>query len=150
MNYLFLYDSMRKKSVTGDICNWIYEGLMKTCKDVNVLGIKRVANVTSEDVAKADVVIIGSPIYMGKPMKSILSFLEKNMENLKLKSIVLFVVCINLSKGEEYLKKLKSCVNVSVMVDKVFGGRFLFINRVDKSEAINFGIKLCKMRTSEK
>lgn len=138
---------MRKKSVTGEICRWISEGLMETCKNVNILGIKRVVNVTSEDVTKADVIVVGSPIYGGKPMESILNFFEKEVENLKLKSIVLFVVCIRLSKGEEYLKKLKSYVKVSVTADKVFGGKFLFINRIDKNEAINFGIKLCKMTT---
>jgi len=150
LNYLFVYDSRRGKSTTGKICEWISEGLIEACKDVNILGIKRAVDVTSEDVASADIIVIGSPIYMEKPMKSILSFLEKNMENLKLKNIALFIVCIRLSKGGKYLEKLRSHVKGSIILDKVFGGKFLFINRVNKSEAVNFGVKLCKRVVEEK
>lgn len=124
MKILIVYDS--KHGTTEKICRWIKEGV----GDATLL---RVNNVLTLDY---DLIIVGSPIYFGKPLKSVLRFLADKMAQLKDKRVTPFVVCIR--NGKKYLEKLKRYLPNSEN-GKIFGGKFLFIDKLNKEDCIEFG-----------
>lgn len=123
MKTLIVYDS--KHGSTEKICNWIKEG-------IGDADICKVNNVSSLNY---DLILVGSPIYFGKPLKSVTSFLENKRDELVDKKIIPFVVC--LWNGKKYLSKLKKFIP-NIEDGKIFGGRFLF-HRLNKEECVNFG-----------
>ncbi len=107
MNALICYDT--KYGSTTEICHYISSGMKIDTE------IKRFYEVDSFDY---DVIIIGSPIFIGKPMKSAEEFIVNNVKELENKKIAVFVTCWAMatkygkSSGEflEQLKKnLPSC-----------------------------------------
>ena len=82
MNALICYDT--KYGSTIDICYYIGSGMRM---DVD---IKNICDIESFDY---DLFIIGSPIFIGKPMKSVEDFIAANYENLRNKKIAIFVTC---------------------------------------------------------
>ena len=123
MKTLIVYDS--KHGSTEKICNWIKEGI----------GDADIYNVNNVSSLNYDLILVGSPIYFGKPLKSIISFLDDKRDELKNKRIIPFVVCIR--NGKKYLSKLKKFIP-NAEDGKIFRGRFLF-HKLNKEECINFG-----------
>jgi len=82
MNALICYDT--KYGSTTKICNYIGSG-MKI--DVDIKNIHEVKSFAY------DLFIIGSPIFIGKPMKSVEDFIATNYENLRDRKIAIFVTC---------------------------------------------------------
>ena len=82
MNALICYDT--KYGSTTEICHYISSGMSM---DVDVKNISEVKSF------EHDLLIIGSPIFIGKPMKSVEDFIVTNYENLRNKKIAVFVTC---------------------------------------------------------
>ena len=80
------------------------------------------------DIAGYDVVIVGTAIYVGKPNKKILKFLEINDNLLKSKKLGLFMVCMEKGNAIEkqfqltYSKELRE----KAIAKGYFGGSFNF------------------------
>ena len=123
MKTLIVYDS--KHGATEKVSSWIKEG-------IGDADICKVNNVSSLNY---DLILVGSPIYFGKPLKSVISFLENKRDELVDKKVILFVVC--LWNGKKYLSKLKNFIP-NAEDGKIFRGRFLF-HKLNKEECINFG-----------
>ena len=123
MKTLIVYDS--KHGSTEKICNWIKKGI----------GDADIYNVNNVSSLNYDLILVGSPIYFGKPLKSVISFLDDKRDELKNKRIIPFVVCIR--NGKKYLSKLKNFIP-NTEDGKIFRGRFLF-HKLNKEECINFG-----------
>ena len=82
MKALICYDT--KYGSTTDICQYISLGIKMDTY------IKNIYEVHSFDY---DLIIIGSPIFIGKPMKSVGNFIVTNYEELRNKNIAIFVIC---------------------------------------------------------
>lgn len=113
---LIVYDS--KGGSTGEIIDWIRDGAAMTGASVDT---RTVSDVDSVDY---DIIAAGTPIYGGQPMDSIISFLSR--EDLKDKSIVLFVVCFAGVFGmrnfmvRRYLDELESLCAGHVIMETSF------------------------------
>jgi len=70
MKTLIVYDS--KHGSTEKICNWIKEGI----------GDADICNVNNVSSLNYDLILVGSPIYFGKPLKSVISFLDDKRDSL--------------------------------------------------------------------
>jgi menaquinone-dependent protoporphyrinogen IX oxidase len=125
MKTLILYYS--KFGATKKICSWLKEYLKdKDCE------IKTLEEVESLDYKR---ILFGSPIYFGNLPKEVREFLRKKAKEFEGKTIYPFVVCI--LKKEKYLKKLKDYFP-SAKDGKILGGKFLFINKLNKKECLEF------------
>jgi len=82
MNALICYDT--KYGSTTKICHYIKSGMKMNVKIENICEVNSFGY---------DLIIIGSPIFIGKPMKSVGDFIVANYEKLKDKKIAIFVTC---------------------------------------------------------
>jgi|Deesub1362B_J571_1020462.scaffolds.fasta_scaffold00031_32 menaquinone-dependent protoporphyrinogen oxidase len=94
-----IYDT--KRGSTRQIVEWMGEAVKD--REVKIMQVNEVKNLD-----KCNLVVIGSPIYYERPLKSVLRFLELNEEELRNKKIAVFIVCIaeifgNI--GREYAQK---------------------------------------------
>jgi len=101
MNALICYDT--KYGSTTEICHYIKSGMR-----MNV-DVKNISEANSFDY---DLIIIGSPIFIGKPMKSVGDFIIANYEKLKNKKVAVFVTCWAMAteygaSSGEFLEQLK-------------------------------------------
>ena len=101
MKALICYDT--KYGSTTEICHYIKLGM-----EMNA-DIKNISEVNSFDY---DLIIIGSPIFIGKPMKSIEDFIVANYGNLKNRKVAIFVTCWAMAtkygaSSDEFLEQLK-------------------------------------------
>ena len=101
MKILICYDT--RYGSTKKICQYIKMGM------ANNASIKNISDVSSFDY---DLMIIGSPVFIGKPMKSVESFIINNYENFRSKKIAIFVTCWAMatkfgSSSVEFLEQLK-------------------------------------------
>ncbi|MBO8174304.1 MAG: flavodoxin domain-containing protein [Thermococcus sp.] len=86
MKVCVIYDT--KKGSTEMIANWMRESIERKAE-------VRMMHVTKVDSLKdCDLVVIGSPIYYERPLKSVLKFLEQRQNELKGKKVAVFVVCM--------------------------------------------------------
>jgi menaquinone-dependent protoporphyrinogen IX oxidase len=115
MRALIAYDT--KYGTTKTIAQWLAEGLGVDC------AIKNVSEVEHCDY---DLIVIGSPIYTDEPLKSVVTFLDDNCEELKEKNVALFVVYDNLlaQKLEKYEEMLRGHCLAEIVDIGVFGGYF--------------------------
>jgi len=101
MNTLICYDT--KYGSTTEICNNISLGMKM---DVDIKNVRDVGSFNY------DIIVIGSPVFIGKPMKTVEDFVIANYKNLKDKKIAIFVTCwavatqYGASSGE-FLEQLK-------------------------------------------
>ena len=123
MKTLIVYDS--KHGATEKVSIWIKDGI----GDADVCRVDEVSSLEYE------LIIVGSPVYFGKPLKSVTGFLESKKDELMNKKIIPFVVCIR--NGKKYLSKLKKFIP-NAEEGKIFRGRFLF-HKLNKEECIVFG-----------
>ncbi len=84
---LILFDT--KRGSTEKIASRIKSKLEKQGIDTDVVRITDSTDITFKDY---DLVIIGSPIYFEKPLKSVLKFTEKHSKELAFVPIAVFVV----------------------------------------------------------
>jgi menaquinone-dependent protoporphyrinogen IX oxidase len=90
--------------------------------------IKNIREVKSLDY---DLIIIGSPIFIGKPMKSVEDFIVTNYENLRNKKIAIFVTCWAMAteygaSSVEFLDQLrKHLPPCDLMLERALPGKLL-------------------------
>lgn len=101
MNAIICYDT--KYGSTTETCYYISSG-MKMNVDVK--------NISEVNLFNYDLIVIGSPIFIGKPMKSVGDFIIANYEKLKDKKIAVFVTCWAMAtqygkSSGEFLEQLK-------------------------------------------
>lgn len=126
MKCIILYDS--KYGSTESIANWIAEGIGEKC----TVDVKKVIDVKELD---HDLIIIGSPIYGGKPLNSVVDFLKKNRPALMGKKVAVFAVFSGLWKEKipDYLTSLKQLVPENVWDAREFAGN-LNVKKLDKAD----------------
>ncbi len=126
MKCIVLYDS--KYGSTESIANWIAEGISKKC----VADVKKVTDVKKLD---HDLIVIGSPIYGGKPLNSVVDFLKENRSALMGKKVAVFAVFSGLWKEKipDYLASLKQLVPENVWDAQGFTGNFN-VSKLDKAD----------------
>jgi len=86
----------------------------------------------SGDLRSFDLFVIGTPIYNGNVAPSIRRFVETNAIWLRKKPVAFFCTCLNLHKGHEYLKELRSVVGGDAPA-VAFGGR-MEVLRLDRDD----------------
>ena len=101
MDALICYDT--KYGSTTEICCYIKSGMK-----MNV-DIKNISDVDSFDY---DLIIIGSPIFIGKPMISVEDFIITNYEKIRNKKIAIFITCWAMAteyyaSSADFLEQLK-------------------------------------------
>jgi len=134
-----VYDT--KYGSTEVIARWISEEM----KDIEV---KRASEV--ESINDYPLIIIGSPDYDDKPLKSISEFIEKFNKELKQKKIAIFVVCNDIDEAEYRGKQLGGKFNLDILrrelpkenivLGEVFGGVFnpKILDEDDQDRIVNF------------
>ncbi len=129
MNALICYDT--KYGSTTKTCHYIKSGMKM---DVD---IKNISAVNSFDY---DLIIIGSPIFLGKPMISVEDFIIANYEKLREKRIAVFVTCWAMAtqygaSSNEFLEQLKKYLPpCNLICEKALPGKLLLdnINKRDR------------------
>lgn len=120
MNALICYDT--RYGSTTQICHYIKSGMGVNAE------IKTVSEVNSLDY---DLIIIGSPIYIGKPMKSVGDFMITNYEKLRDKKIAVFVTCWAMAteygaSSKEFLEQLKKYLPPCCLIcEKALSGKLM-------------------------
>jgi menaquinone-dependent protoporphyrinogen IX oxidase len=124
MRALIAYDS--KYGTTKTIAQWLAEGLGVDCV---------IKNVSEIEHCNYDLIVIGSPIYTDEPLKSVVTFLDDNCEELKEKKVALFIVYDKLlaQKLEKYEEMLKGHCPAELVGIGVFGGYF-DVNRLTEHD----------------
>jgi len=128
MNALICYDT--KYGSTTEICRNISLG-MKINTD-----IKNISEINSFDY---DLIIIGSPVFIGKPMKSVVDFIVANYENLKNKKIAVFVTCWAMAtqygaSSGEFLEQLKKYLpDCHLICERALPGKLL-LNKITERD----------------
>ena len=128
MKALICYDT--KYGSTKDVCNYIRLGL-KLDTD-----IKNVCEVHSFDY---DLIVIGSPVFIGKPMKSVENFIIANYEKIRNKKVAIFVTCWAMAteyeeSSGEFLEQLKKHLPPCELIgESALPGRLL-LNKLNKQD----------------
>jgi len=120
-----------KGGSTRRIAEWMAEGI----EDADAEAVE-VSNVRSLD---CDLVILGSPVRVGRIHPSMVAFLEKNREKLSSVPKALFVVCFLTVLAGRYLRRFRSYLDGEVACYRVFTGRLGFIDRLDRDYAMEAG-----------
>jgi menaquinone-dependent protoporphyrinogen oxidase len=89
---------------------------------VDVLPVKKASDITSYDL-----IILGSAIWMGRPLPEMLSFMKSYYPILKTKKIICFALCMNLrtetdktiQESAAYLAPFSTCTPIET---KIFAG----------------------------
>jgi menaquinone-dependent protoporphyrinogen oxidase len=115
---------------TQKVAEWIGEGFA---------GITKFCKVNDVDSLDYDLIVIGSPIYGQKPLKSIDAFLEKNRNVLAEKKVALFIVCGDhpypeyTSHVSQFLQDFEQKLNNTPVAIQAFGG-YLDLKDLDEKE----------------
>lgn len=96
MKVLVLYES--KYGSTKDCVEYLKNKLNFTVKDVDIRKEK------VPELQEYDLILIGSPIYMGKIQKDVKNFCDKRLEELLEKKIILFISCTTPSQVDDFFK----------------------------------------------
>lgn len=136
---LLVYDT--KYGSTEVIARWISEGM-------NNIEVKRASEV--ESINDYRLIIIGSPDYDDKPLKSISEFIEKFRDELKEKKIAVFVVCNDIEEAEYRGKQVGGKFNLDILkrelpkenivLEEILGGVFnpKILDEEDQERIVNF------------
>ncbi len=138
-NNLLVYDT--KYGSTEVIARWISEEMgdivVKKCSEV-------------ESIDDYSFVVIGSPDYDDKPLKSVSEFIEKFRDELKEKKIAIFVVCNDIEETEYQGKQIGGRFNLeiikrelpkgNIVLEEVLGGVFnpKILDDQDQERIVNF------------
>lgn len=148
---------------TQKVAEWIGEGIS---------GTTEFCKVNDAESLDYDLIVIGSPIYGGKPLDSIDAFLKKNRNVLAKKKIALFIVCGDhpypeyTSHVSQFLQDFEKKLDNKPVAIQAFGGyldlqdlnekerdgmiafwksrgwSFTMMDNLDKEAAVAFGQKL--------
>lgn len=120
MKALICYDT--RNFSTMQICEGIRSGMNI---ETEILRVGEVSHLNY------DIIVIGSPIFLGKPMQSVTDFIRINYDILKSKVLAAFIVCWAASTkysfaSEAFLKiltdELESC---NLITSKIFCGKLI-------------------------
>ncbi|WP_087038000.1 flavodoxin domain-containing protein [Thermococcus litoralis] len=122
MRVCILYDS--KHGTTEKVARAIKEAI----EGYASVEVKRISEVTT--FGDCELVIVGTPIYYEKPLKSVLEFLEKHSEELEKKKVAIFIVCFAVAFGSlvrwhiqsHYIKPLKERIHGEIVGTLVLRG----------------------------
>jgi menaquinone-dependent protoporphyrinogen oxidase len=122
MKVCIVYDS--RHGTTEKVAKAVKEAIERYAS----VEVKRVSEVTT--LEGCELVIVGTPIYYEKPLKSILEFLEKHSSELKGKKVAIFVVCFAVAFGSlvgwhiqnHYIKPLKERIHGEIVDTLVLRG----------------------------
>ncbi|BAI61187.1 conserved hypothetical protein [Methanocella paludicola SANAE] len=138
---LIVYDT--KGGTTWEIVQWIREGAAAKGARVDV---KSPNAVTSLDY---DLIVVGSPIYNDRPMRSIRNFLEgKGLHN---KKVAIFVVCFAGIFGmrnfmvRKYLDDLQEDCDGVVIKTTSFDSAMGPWRKINRDVCIDFGKELASL-----
>lgn len=141
---LIVYDT--KGGTTWEIVQWIREGAASKGARVDV---KSPDTVTSLDY---DLIVVGSPIYNDRPMRSIRHFLEgKSLRN---KKVAIFVVCFAGIFGmrnfmvRKYLDDLREDYDGIVVKTTSFDSALGSWRKINRDVCIDFGKELASLPSS--
>lgn len=132
---LIVYDT--KGGTTGEIIGWIKEGAESQGAYVDT---KMAGTVKSLDY---DLIVVGTPIYNERPMKSIRDFLRR--EDLRNMRVALFVVCFAGVFGmrnfmvRRYLEELRRLCTGSVVKQTSFDSAVGPWRKLNRSVCVDFG-----------
>lgn len=138
---LIVYDT--KGGSTGEIVQWIRDGAVSQGARVD---IRSPGTVTSLDY---DLIVVGTPIYNDRPMRSVFHFLMAG--SLRKKPVALFIVCFAGIFGmrnfmvRKYLDDLREACDCHVVKETSFdsaGGPWRKLNR---AVCIDFGEELASL-----
>ena len=138
---LIVFDT--KGGTTKEVIQWIKEGAASIGSNVD---IKSPGTVTSLDY---DLIVVGTPIYNNRPMRSILRFLEGR--GLNDKKLALFVVCAAGVFGmrnfmvRKYLEELKHDSHGTIVKQTSFDSAMSPWRKVNRAICIDFGKELASM-----
>jgi len=125
---LIVFDTVHGS--TEKIAQWIREGMGGTAD------LKKANEVISLDYG---LVIVGSPIYGHKPLKSITDFLERERDVLAKRKVALFVVCCDhpypdlALTVEGYLQDFRKQLAKEPLEVRAFGG-YLDLNNLNEKQ----------------
>lgn len=135
---LIVYDS--KGGSTKEIIGWIMEGITSQG------AYAEAATVASVGSLDYDIIVVGTPIYYEKPMKSIRDFLRKS--DLRGRNIALFVVCFAGVFGmrnfmvRKYLEDLRRICTGNVIKETSFDAASGPWRKLNRAICIDFGKEL--------
>lgn len=135
---LLVYDT--KGGTTGEIIGWIKEGAESQGASVDI----RMAHTARS--LEYDLIVVGTPIYNERPMKSVRDFLRR--DDLRGKRIALFVVCFAGVFGmrnfmvRRYLEELKRLSTGNVVKQTSFDSAFGPWRKLNRSVCVDFGKEL--------
>jgi menaquinone-dependent protoporphyrinogen oxidase len=142
---LIVFDT--KGGSTGEIVQWIREGALSKGAHVDV---KSPNAVTSLDY---DLIVVGTPIYNDRPMRSIKHFLGK--EGLRNKKVAIFVVCFAGIFGmrnfmvRKYLDELREACDGIVVKETSFDSAMGPWRKINRAVCIDFGKELASLPYSQ-
>ncbi len=131
MKALICYDT--KYGSTTEICHYISSSMQMDTD------IKNICDVSSFEY---DLIIIGSPIFIGKPMKSVEDFIISNYEKLRDKKTAVFVTCWAMAtqygaSSSEFLEQLKKHLPpVHLICERALPGKLLLDKVSEKDQQI--------------
>ncbi|MHA1593766.1 MAG: flavodoxin domain-containing protein [Candidatus Baldrarchaeia archaeon] len=128
---LLIYDT--KRGSTEMIASWIAE-------ELGSVDLKRASE--EVDVGSYDLIIVGTPVYNLRPLETVERFIERNLDALKKKKVVLFTVGLSKRLARFCLNKIESKYGIKLVTEAVFLGKLGFINRMDEKEVRNFARKI--------
>jgi len=110
-----IYDT--KRGATERVAGWIGNAMKEMGAEVEV---KRAGDVKEID---GELVVIGSPVYWERPLRSVRDFVKSRKEELARKKLAFFVVCMaGEFAGKRYLKSLMDGLEDMTVARCVFRG----------------------------
>ena len=142
MKVCIVYDS--KHGTTEKVAEAIKEAIEKY---VNI-EVRRVSEVAT--LKGCELVIIGTPIYYERPLKSILEFLEEHSSELENKKTAIFIVCFAVAFGSlvrwhiqnHYIKPLMERIPGEVIDTLVLKGGIGNVSEDETEKAKRWAIGL--------
>ena len=138
---LLVYDT--KGGTTGEIIGWIKDGAESQGASVDI----RMAHTARS--LEYDLIVVGTPIYNERPMKSVRDFLRR--DDLRNKRVALFVVCFAGVFGmrnfmvRRYLEELKRLCTGNVVKQTSFDSALGPWRKLNRSVCVDFGKELASM-----
>lgn len=113
------------------------EALARTiADDVTVVDLRQQS---APDLAAYDVVVVGTAIYYGRPLKEVKVFCDNNLNQLRTKRLGLFICCLIPDKAEAALRDaFPADLSASAAALGTFGGKIVM-------KRLSFGERLITM-----
>jgi menaquinone-dependent protoporphyrinogen IX oxidase len=128
MNCLICYGT--KYGSTEQVCEYIREGMAADAI---------ISHVSEIDSLDYDLIVIGSPIFIGKPIGEVVDFIAKHYEELKNKTVAVFVTCWAASTkysdaGNEFLSQvIKYLPKCNIICTASLPGKLL-MDKIEESD----------------